>query len=436
MSTHKQINLIAVEVRKWDLEANKIGLTSYYVMDDNEAALDFQVTILQPPDMVEEFLGKLRNETEQRYRAEHPEEEVTVLFDNETFMRQKLYNYFKRILSELNSTKRKKGQPRMIFTTHMDIYNETQDISFLPQRLQFFVVLNWARKYYDKEDYKKAIDPLRKLIRIEPGYGPAYEMLARSLKKTRKYEEAMRFYEKFAEVENSQRAWLELAKSYRKGKLFDKSEAIYKQVLAEDPANKEARIGIAQIRYALQNDEYLQILDELHKEEPEWLCEWLKEEFNFRIYTNNKTALSPNQAAKFLGYDRIFDLTQRAFKNELPSHFNPGRARLTFYKEELANWANTLNRYNCSAEEIKLYPDRIDEADVVAEEESETAKKPAKAANTKVEDILRMIRERKAQRLQEQAKAAKAEAIAAGPNSDETPAPAAKPKRGRTSKKK
>ncbi len=436
MSTHKQINLIAVEVRKWDLEANKIGLTSYYVLDDNEDALDFQVTILQPPDMVEEFLGKLRNEAEQRYRAEHPDEEVTVLFENETFMRQKLYNYFKRILSELNSTKRKKGQPRMIFTTHMDIYNETQDISFLPQRLQFFVVLNWARKYYDKEDYKKAIEPLRKLIRIEPGYGPAYEMLARSLKKTRKYEEAMRFYEKFAEVENSQRAWLELAKSYRKGKLFDKSEAIYQRVLAEDPTNKEARIGIAQIRYALQNEEYQQILDELHKEDPEWLCEWLKEEFNFRIYTNEKTMLSPNQAAKFLGYERIFDLTQRAFKNELPSHFNPGRARLTFYKEELANWANTLNRYNCSGEEIKLYPDRINEADVdIEEEESETAKKPAKAANTKVEDILRMIRERKAQRLKEQAMAAEAEAVAAA-NEDEPAAPAAKPKRGRTGKKK
>jgi tetratricopeptide (TPR) repeat protein len=246
----------------------------------------------------------------------------------------------------------------------------------------------------------------------------------------------MRFYEKFAEVENSQRAWLELAKSYRKGKLFDKSEAIYQQVLAEDPTNKEARIGIAQIRYALQNEAYQQILDELHKEDPEWLCEWLKEEFNFRIYTNNKTMLSPIQAAKFLGYDRIFDLTQRAFKNELPSHFNPGRARLTFYKEELANWANTLNRYNCSGEEIKLYPDRINEADVeVEEEENTTAKKPAKAANTKVEDILRMIRERKAQRLKEQAMAAEAEAVAAA-NDDEPDAPAAKPKRGRTGKKK
>jgi tetratricopeptide (TPR) repeat protein len=246
----------------------------------------------------------------------------------------------------------------------------------------------------------------------------------------------MRFYEKFAEVENSQRAWLELAKSYRKGKLFDKSEAIYQRVLAEDPTNKEARIGIAQIRYALQNEEYQQILDELHKEDPEWLCEWLKEEFNFRIYTNEKTMLSPNQAAKFLGYERIFDLTQRAFKNELPSHFNPGRARLTFYKEELANWANTLNRYNCSGEEIKLYPDRINEADVdIEEEESETAKKPAKAANTKVEDILRMIRERKAQRLKEQAMAAEAEAVAAA-NEDEPAAPAAKPKRGRTGKKK
>ncbi|MCB0264982.1 MAG: tetratricopeptide repeat protein [Calditrichaeota bacterium] len=408
MAITKDLSLVAVEIRKWDLETNKIGITSFFVMDNQEKSLEFIVNIMQPPEMVEEFLGKLRYEAELKLKSENGTDEFSINFENETFLRQKVYNYFKRITSELNSTKRKKGQPRMIFTTHMDIYNETQDITFLQQRLQFYVVLNWSRKYYEREEFKKAVEPLRKLIKINPGYGPGYQMLARSLKKIRKYDEAMRYYERYAEVENTTEAWLDLAKSYRKGKVFDKSEAIYNRILADDPKNPEARIGIAQIRYATQDQEYIKLLDEIFKDSPDWTRSWLKEEFNFRIYTNDKMGLSPNQAAKFMGYDKIFDLTQRAFRNEIPSHFNPSRARLSFFKEELENWAQMMNRFNCLPGEVKLYPDRIhaedaemDEAEAAPAQNASTNNDSGSKNSTKVEEILTQLRARKAQRLAE-----------------------------------
>ncbi|RMF59935.1 MAG: hypothetical protein D6748_05200 [Calditrichaeota bacterium] len=403
-----EISLIAVEIKKWDLETQKITTQSYYVLNDEEYNIQFDVTILQPPEMVEEYLGKLRYECAQFLQSKLGKEELEVEFDNETFLRQKLYNYFKRITMELNNPKRRKGQPKMIFTTHMDIYNENQDISFLPKKLQFFVVLNWARKYYEKEDYKKAIEPLRKLIAVKPDFGLGYKWLARSLKKIRKYDEAMHYYQKYAEVDGSIDSLLDLAKSYRKGKIFDKSEEIYHQILEKDPGNKEARIGLAQIRYATKNDEYLKILDELYAEDPEWLKEWLVEEFNFRIYVPEKTLLTPNQTAKFLGFSQIFELTQRAFKNEIPSHFNPAKAKLSFYKEEIENWAFVMNRYKCLPEEIKLYPERIEmewvTEEAVEEPEDKKASAPQDSANskplTKVEEILMQIRARKAQRQQ------------------------------------
>ncbi len=401
-----QINLIAVEVRKWDLETQKISMRSYYILNEEEKNITFDVTILQPPEMVEEFLGKLRFESEQTLSAEL-DEEIQVDFDNETFLRQKLYNYFKRITMELNNPKRRKGQPKMIFTTHMDIYNENQDVSFLPRKMQFYVVLNWARKYYEREDYKRAVEPLRKLITVAPEYGLGYKWLARSLKKIRKYEEAMHYYEKYALVDGSVDAWLDLAKSYRKGKIFDKSEEIYHQILKDDPKNKEARIGLAQIKYATKDEGYLNILDELHEEDPEWLKEWLVDEFNFRIYVPEKTLLSPNQTAKFLGFSQIFELTQRAFKNEIPSHFNPSKAKLSFYKEEIENWAMVMNRYHCLPEEIKLYPDKInvemlegdrEEAAIEEEKDKKTATATNNKPGTSVEEILMQIRARKAQR--------------------------------------
>ncbi len=424
-----EISLIALEVRKWDLENQKINLSSYYLLEDQEKNSAFDVSFLQPPEMVEEFLGKLRYEAEQRLREVHRDEKLEVDFENETFLRQKIYNYFKRITMELNNPRRKKGQPKMILTTHMDLYNENQDVSFLPVRLQFHIILNWARKYYEKEDYKKAIEPLRKLVKVAPDFGLGYKWLARSLKKIRKYEEAMRTYEKYAEVDNSQDAWLDLAKSYRKGKIFERSEEIYRKLLSEEPTNKEARIGMAQIYYANNLDSYLEILDQLFQEDPEWLKAWLIEEFNFRIYIPEKTLLSPTQAAKFLGFKQIFDLTQRAFKNEIPSHFNPTKARLSFYKEELEKWAMAMNRYGCLPGKIELYPDRLGQDDEFVEEAEVAVVNAAqpKPANdrktTRVEEILLMIRARKAQRAVEQGVPVAEETASVSPQAQPGPPP-------------
>jgi tetratricopeptide (TPR) repeat protein len=418
-----EISLIALEVRKWDLETRKITFVGYYLLEEEEQDSTFDVSILQPPEMVEEFLGKLRFSAVQNLKEKHQDEKVQVEFDNETFLRQKIYNYFKRISMELTNPRRKKGQPKLILTTHMDVYNENQDVSFLPQRFQFYIILNWARKYYlrdDTEGYKKAIEPLRKLIRVAPDYGLGYKMLARSLKKVRKYDEAMRMYERYAEVDDSLDAWLDLAKSYRKGKLFDKSEEIYQNVLSNHPDDKVALIGLAQIYYATNQDKYIGILDNLHQKDSEWLREWLVDEFNFRIYVPEKTLFSPIQAAKFLGFQKIFELTQKAFKNEIPSHFNPTKARMSFYKEELENWAMVMNRFNCLKEPVNVYPDRIDqvgddvtviEEEVISKESSVKKEGSNDRQLTQVEEILLQIRARKAQRA--------AAAIQSGPLEDD-----------------
>ncbi len=406
------VTLIALDIRKWDLENLRLYLTTYVVLDDEEKVHQLELAITQPPEMVEEFLGKVRVGCEQKMRKElGPEAEFQIVLANETFLRQKLYNYFKRILMELNNPKRRKGQPKMIFTTHMDVYNENQDISFLPLVIQFFVVLNWARKYYDKEDYQRAVEPLRKLIQIKPDFGLSYKWLARSLKKIRKYDEAVKYYEKYAEVEGSLEAKLDLAQSYRKGKMFEKAEAIYQEILQEDPQNKEARIGMAQIRYAQNNPEFMKMLEELYQEDPEWLKKWLREEFNFRIYVPQKTPLQPIQASRYLGYEKVFEMTQRAFRNEIPSHFNPTLAKMSFYKEELDNWAMVMNHFQVFPEPIQLHPETLpldelkpvevepDEEDQSTEAtevpEKKVAEPPAKPTgkrSTRVEEILKKLR--------------------------------------------
>lgn len=403
--------LLALDVRKWDYDSQRISLNTFFVLDDEEQSHLFDLSITQVADMVEEFLGKVAMGCRKKMKSVVPEgEEIEIKYTNETLIRQKLYNYFRRVMMELNNPKRKRGQSRMIFTTHMDVYNENQDISFLPHIIQFFVALNWARKYYEKENYQQAVEPLRKLITIKPDFGLGYKLLARSLKKVRRYEEAMQYYQKYAEVDDTLEAWLDLAKSYRKGKLFDRAEEIYLRVLKENPADKEAKIGMAQIHYARNEDGYLEILDELHQNDSDWLKNWLLKEFNFRIYISPKTLLAPHQAAMYLGYSKVFDLTQKAFRNEVPSHFNPNRAKMSFFKEELDNWALVMNRFKVFPEEIVLYPNTLDPreikpVEVDLENGDQIEPEPGEMVvpeqrSSRVEAILRQIqadRERRAQ---------------------------------------
>ncbi len=409
MMTHS-IYSLALDIKKWVLKAQKMSFIIYMVIDDIEKSIQVDSSILKPDEMVEAFLNKLRKTIMQEVQAETDEEEFEIEFHDENFFRQRLFNYFRKISNELRGGKKGKNH-RKIHTTHLDVYDESTDLSSLPKQIQFFIVLQWCKKYYNREEYKKAIDPLRRLLKLNPQYGLGYKWLARSLKKIRKYDEAMRYYEKYAEVDGSIDSWLDLAKSFRKGKIFDKSEEIYHQILENEPKNKEARIGLAQIKYALKHPDYVNILDELYEEDPNWLKDWLVDEFNFRIYVPEKTLISPKQAANLLGFDEAFKLTQRAFKNELPSHFNPAKARLSFYREELENWAEAMNRYQCFEKPIQLHPEAVDVNTSKTDKEKSVKKAtPEKGAqrksdepvSTRVENILRQIRARKAQRAAEQ----------------------------------
>jgi len=400
-----ELNLIALDIRKWDLEFERLNIKLFYIFNDEEQISNIELTITDLPEMVEEFLSKFRLEGETFLRNSIPENgDINVVLANETFLNQKLSNYFKRILMELNNPRRKKGQSRVIYSTHMDMYNENQDISFLPEKLRFQVVLNWVRKYYDNEDYVKAIDPLRKLIKIKPDYGIAYKWLARALKKSRKFDEATRYYEKYAEVDQSLDALYDLAKSYRKGKQYEQSMEIYNKILKENPDDKEAQIGIAQIHYANNENNHLKILDKIYKIDKEWVRTWLKEEFNFRIYVSPKTLLTPIQATKYLGLDKVFELTQKAFRNDIPSHFNPTKARMNFFKEELDNWAYIYNRYKLGEKEVVLHPELIDVAALMKstgengdEADDQTLNPSGKGAkpSSKLDEILAQIRQTK-----------------------------------------
>ncbi len=82
----------------------------------------------------------------------------------------------------------------------------------------------------------------------------------------------------------------------------------------------------------------------------------MNQEWDFRFNTTKKTRLKALQAAKYLGLPSVFELSTRAFKNEIPAHFNAAKARLIFYKEELDDWLKMLEEYECMPS--FLHPDK------------------------------------------------------------------------------
>ena len=398
-----ELNLISVQIKKWEMENKRLSLKVNGVIQAQEKSVHIDLTISQPTAMVEEFLKKISDNIKEMLQVSaETRDETTISVAEEGTVKQKLHNFLRKFLSDLSNPKRKKGSNRASLVTTLEMYPENQNLAEFPQELQFIIILNWARKYYEKEDYQRAVDPLRRLVKVKPDYGLAYKWLARSLKKLRKYDEAMRYYELYAKVDQSIDSLLDLAKSYRKGKLFDKSEKIYQNLVEEHPEDKEAKIGLAQIYYARLQDDYIALLDSLDKTDSEWLKSWLNEEFNFRIYSAKKTLMSPVQAAQLLGFKNASEVTKMAFKNEIPSHFNPSMARMSFYREEIENWAKVMNRYKLLDKEIGLYPDQVTEGNegksTKTNELLNGDKNNVEGRTPRVEEIIRKIREARTQR--------------------------------------
>lgn len=387
------IGLYAIDLQRWEMDTGRLVLDVFAVVNDDPRQVVIELALAKPEATTAAFLDALRDALD----SDGP-------VDHDAAVHQRLTAWFKRVESELGNPRKRRGESRRFTGTHLELFADSRDLARLDTHRKFWAVFAKGRYFYLQEDYRSAEGPLTEALQHREDVGIVYKWLARCLKKQRRYDEAMRTYVRYAEVTDNLDAWLDLAKSYRKGKQFEKSETLYHQILERWPGDKEARIGLAQIYFARNEDRYTEVLDGLHEDDPAWLREWLLEEFNFRLYVPDKTLMPAVQAAKFLGFRQINELTQRAFRNDLPSHFNPSRGRLSFYREELENWANTMARFDILDEAVTLDPDRLDapfepEETFVGEPEVVSAG-AGERPTTRVEEILAQIRARKAARQQ------------------------------------
>ena len=86
-------------------------------------------------------------------------------------------------------------------------------------------------------------------------------------------------------------------------------------------------------------------------------------------------------ASRYLGFEKPFDLTRKAFNEELPSYFNSEKGTIRFARAELDAWVELMNRYKMDVVDYKTYEDRLSPAEL-----AKTKLKKKRAAKKKKEN--------------------------------------------------
>jgi tetratricopeptide (TPR) repeat protein len=332
--------------------------------------------ISAPHNMVNEVLNRMVNKAKDKFN----EDEIVIKIINESEVQRKLNMFLGKVLKEFNNNKRSRGRVRMISSRSMDFYYNDFEYEPLDDNVKFYVHLNRGINKMNGDLWAAAIDDLKQAIAFDENNALANKYLAEALVKSHRIEEALPYYEKFAEYENTISGLNDLAHAYIQLERYAEAAKILKKMKKIDPDDMLVKIGESQIAY-LQQKDYLSLLDKIYEEDEAWLRGYLKKSWQYKLPGMGKDESKMWNAAtssRYLGYDRPFDLTKRAFNDELPCYFDSEKGTIRFVKTELDNWVEFQNRYRIDGETYQSHPERITEDELKVGELSKKKKRTTK----------------------------------------------------------
>ncbi|WP_456442183.1 tetratricopeptide repeat protein, partial [Caldithrix abyssi] len=211
--------------------------------------------------------------------------------------------------------------------------------------------------------YSNAVDDLKNALAFKPEDPQANKNIAKALMKLGRFEEAVKHLEIYTQAEKSDVALHQLGLAFMKLGDLDRAEEIYKQIEKEFPDSLYGLFGRALINYK-RGKGFKQKLDKIYKINPEWLAEHLRTEWSFNLpgYEEDEEAKwNAATAARYLGFNRPFDLTRKAFNNEIPSYFDSEKGTIRFVKAELDAWVDLVNRYKLEPQNYETHEELLTE---------------------------------------------------------------------------
>jgi len=379
------LHLLSTYLKKWSYQENRITLSYSYFTDKGYGRHMVDMRINAPQNMVNDFLNKVVYKAKEIFsNGDKNGSETAVRIINEGEIQRKLNVFLNKILKEFNTNKRSRGRVRMISSRSMDFYYNDYEYESLDDQAKFYVHLNRGVNKMNGDLWQAAIDDLSQALNFSPDHPLANKYMAEALLKSHRPEEALPYYERYAQTEESMQGLNELAHAYIKLQRYKEATAVFKKMKAMNENDLLVKIGQAQIAY-LQGKLYLPILDSIKEIDVEWLREYLKQTWEYKLpgYAEDEAKMwNAATASRYLGYDRPFDLTKRAFNEEIPCYFDAEKGTIRFVKEEIDRWVEIMNQYHVDSAHYTVHEDRL----TVQELKIGKAAKPKKKSKVKTEE--------------------------------------------------
>lgn len=377
--------LLSTYLKKWSFNDNRITLNYSFCLDNEYERNHVDMRLSAPMNMVNDFLNNIFHRAKEKIneKALIDEDSSTnnlnnIFLVNEADIKRKLSIFINKILKEFNLNKRSRGRTRMISTRSLDFYYNDYEFEPLSDDIKFFVHLNRGVNKMSGDLWSNAIEDFGKALTIKPKDILANKYMAQANHKLGQHKEALIYIKIYAEAENTADSLDALASAYIHLNDFENAEVVYKEIESRFPESNTALYGRAQLAYK-QDKGYKMLLDRIYKRAEDWLRDKLKTDWEYKIpgnAGNDDVMWNAATAARYLGYDRPFDLTRRAFNEELPSYFDQEKGTIRFVKEELDNWVEIMNRYKVDVEAYVTFGDRLtDQEKHKAELQKKAAKK-------------------------------------------------------------
>lgn len=370
--------LLSTYLKKWSYGDGRITLNYSFCYDGGYQRNHIDMRLGAPSNLVNEFLSHLFHRAKEAIYelktedlSDDEAEIVSVGYNNiisinESEIKRKLSIFFTKILKEFNHNKRSRGRSRMISTRSLDFYYNDFEFEPLEDWVKFYVHLNRGINKMNGDLWTNAIDDFSLALSLRPDDVVANKQIAQALSNLGRYKEALQYLSVYAEQENTPESLNALAQAYIQLEEYDKADEIYQSIEEQFSESLIFLFGRAQLAYKREKG-YRQLLDRIYKQEPEWLKEKLKKDWEYKLPGYGKLEESmwnAGTAARYLGFDRPFDLTRRAFNDELPSYFDSEKGTIRFAKAELDRWVDIMNRYKLDDQDYQTFEDRLSKAEL------------------------------------------------------------------------
>lgn len=360
--------LLSTYLKKWSFNDNRITLNYSFSSEIGYERSHIDMRINSPMNMTNEFLNNvfynakekiheliLNNKKQEDFNANN------ISLVNEAETKQKLSTFLTRIVKEFNQNKNARGRSRMISTRSLDFYYNDFEFEPLDDEIKFYVHLNRGANKMNGDLWSNAVGDFKLALEIKPDNVTVNKYMAMALNKLGKFADAVKHLKIYAEAENTAESLSSLIMAYIHLDDYKNADKICETIEDQFPDSLISKFAKAQLAYR-QGKGYKTLLDKIYKKDTEWLKNKIKSEWEFKIpgYQKHQDNLwNAATAARYLGFDRPFDLTRRAFNEEIPSYFNSEKGTIRFVKEELDLWVEIMNRYKIDNEDYSTYADRL-----------------------------------------------------------------------------